>query len=162
MNSDEIKGEFTPANRKHARSYVGIQFLILFLLIFFSNNVGYQLSKFRSFGMIFELLGVLGLLLTANTLKGTLTAIPIPKPDGKLSTNGLYKYVRHPMYTSVLLLVLGIALRSGSLFKYFLLMVLTLLFYFKSAYEEKYLSQKYPEYRAYASAVPRFIPFIKA
>ena len=152
---------FEPANRIHARTYVGVQAIILFLLIFFSNKVGYQLSKFRLIGTIFEIFGLLGLLLSANILRGSLTAIPIPKPDGKLSTRGLYKYVRHPMYSSVLLLTFGIALRSGSLFKYFLVIALAMLFYFKSIYEERFLSQKYPEYGQYLGTVPRFIPFSK-
>lgn len=162
VNSIENKDNSTPANRGQARFYVGIQFLILFLLIFFSNNVGYQLSILRSIGTIFEIVGLLGFLLSANILRGSLTAIPIPKPDGKLSTNGLYKYVRHPMYTSVLLLTVGIALRSGSLIKYFLVIALALLFYSKSIYEERYLFQKYPEYGQYLESVPRFIPFTKS
>ena len=45
------------------------------------------------------------------------------------------------MYTSVLLLALGIALLSGNLVKYLLVVSLVMLFYFKSVYEEKYLDE---------------------
>jgi len=153
--------EFEPANRRHAQSYVAVQFIILALLVLVSNRVGFQFRKFGYVGTLCEAFGTLGFLLSANVMRSTLTAIPIPKPDGKLSTSGLYKYVRHPMYSSVLLFCLGLALRSGSLYKYLLTLALAVLFYFKSAYEEKYLLEKYPEYQGYAERVPRFIPFTK-
>lgn len=66
------------------------------------------------------------------------------------------------MYTSVLLLSLGIALLGGNGVKYALVMCLYALFYYKSQYEERYLRQKFADYVAYAKHTPRFIPLLKS
>lgn len=131
------------------------------LLVFLDANIGPQVHRLLNLGGLFELLGIVGVLLCAASLRRSLTALPIPKEEGKLSTTGLYKYVRHPMYSSVLLLAFGIALRSGSVIKYLLVFSLCLLFYLKSVYEERYLRQKYLDYAQYSAQTPRFIPFTK-
>ena len=123
--------------------------------------MGPQIHRLALLGWIFEWLGIVGILISAGSLRKSLTAVPIPKPDGKLSTTGLYRYVRHPMYTSVLLFATGIAIHSGTIIKYLLVIALYFLFYVKSKYEEKFLKIKYPEYAEYALRIPRFIPFSK-
>ncbi|MEK6648982.1 MAG: isoprenylcysteine carboxylmethyltransferase family protein [Actinomycetota bacterium] len=160
MNSPQFASEPKPPNRLHAWSYVAVQTVILGLLIFLNASFGFDVKKFVLIGRVFEWLGILGVLASAASLRRSLTAVPLPKTKGKLSTNGLYRFVRHPMYTSVLLLVLGIALLSGNLVKYVLALSLVMLFYFKSVYEEKYLVEKYSDYKAYAEKIPRFIPFM--
>lgn len=148
-------------NRLHAWSYVIVQAVLLVLIVFLGQNLGPQLNRSVLLGWICEWVGIVGILVSAASLRKSLTAVPIPKSDGKLSTTGLYRYVRHPMYTSVLLFAIGIAVRSGTLVKYLLVMALYFLFYAKSKYEEKFLEIKYPEYAEYALRIPRFIPFIK-
>ena len=148
-------------NRLHAWSYVVVQAVLLVLLVLLNANIGPQVHPLPNPGRFFELLGIVGVLLCAASLRRSLTALPIPKEEGKLSTTGLYKYVRHPMYSSVLLLALGIALRSGSGIKYLLAICLYVLFHLKSVYEERYLRLKYPEYAEYSTQIPRFIPFTK-
>ncbi|HEY3293649.1 MAG TPA: isoprenylcysteine carboxylmethyltransferase family protein [Candidatus Nanopelagicaceae bacterium] len=148
-------------NQLQAWSYVFVQALLLLLLVFLDANIGPQIHRFVFVGRTLEGLGIIGVLVCAASLRRSLTVAPIPKEDGQLSTTGLYQYVRHPMYSSVLLFALGIALSSGSLIKYLLTLLLYLLFHAKSTYEEKYLKLKYPDYAEYASRIPRFIPFTK-
>ena len=148
-------------NKLHAWSFVAVQAVILGLLIFLDTSLGFDVKRFVLIGTMLEWLGGIGILLSAITIRSSLTAVPLPKEHGKLGTTGLYKYVRHPMYTSVLLLSLGIALLSGNLIKYALVVGLYLLFYFKSTYEERYLRQKYDNYKEYAKRTPRFVPFVK-
>lgn len=148
-------------NQVQAWSYVFVQAVLLLLLVFLRGSLGPQTYRFDLLGTVFEGFGVLGILVSAGSLRSSLTAIPIPKEEGKLSTTGLYRYVRHPMYSSVLLLSLGIALHSGSATKYLLVISLYVLFHLKSVYEEKYLRLKYPEYDQYSSRIPRFIPFTR-
>jgi protein-S-isoprenylcysteine O-methyltransferase Ste14 len=140
-------------SKRLALIYVVVQAIILLLLVF--------LRRFTIIGTSFEWLGGLGVLLSAYSIRTSLTALPLPKEKGQLATGGLYKYVRHPMYTSVLLLSFGIALLSGQGLKYLLVLALCLLFYYKTKYEEKYLSLKYPSYKDYAKHTPRLIPFTK-
>lgn len=148
-------------NQLQAWSYVFVQALLLIVLVFLDRKIGPQVHRFEILGRIFEYLGIFGVLVCAASLRRSLTVVPIPKEDGRLSTTGLYRYVRHPMYSSVLLFALGIALNSGSFVKYVLALLLYLLFHAKSVYEEKYLKLKYPDYAEYARRIPRFIPFTK-
>lgn len=148
-------------NQLQAWSYVFVQAVLLALLIFFDESVGPQVHRFVILGRSFELLGIIGVLVCAASLRRSLTVVPIPKEEGQLSTTGLYRYVRHPMYSSVLLLALGVSLNSGSAVKYLLTLSLCVLFYLKSVYEEKYLRLKYPDYAEYSARIPRFIPFTK-
>ncbi len=148
-------------NRLHAWSYVIVQAVLLVLVIFLSQNSGPRIHRLVVLGGICEWLGIVGIVISGASLRKSLTAVPIPKKDGKLSTTGLYRYVRHPMYTSVLLFAIGIAIRSGTIAKYLLVMGLYFLFYEKSKYEERFLEIKYPDYAEYARRIPRFIPFTK-
>lgn len=149
-------------NELHSWSFVGVQAVILVLLIFMSSSFGPSIFSSTVLGTILQLAGWLAIFVSAFNIRTVLTAEPLPKQNGKLSTHGLYKYVRHPMYSGVLLLSLGIAIASGSLVKYLLVLTLLILFYYKSRYEEKYLSAQYPEYGKYAKKTPRFVPFIKS
>ena len=156
-----MRDESEIPNKLQAWTYVFVQALLLILLVFFNGRIGPQIDRFVFLGCALGLLGVLGVLICAATLRRSLTAMPIPKEDGKLSTTGLYRYVRHPMYASVLLLALGIALHSGSAIKYLLVALLYFLLYLKSVFEEKYSRLKYSEYTEYSARIPRFVPFTK-
>lgn len=153
----EDEGSKLP-NRWPSRIFVLIQGLILLLLLFTHIKFGWRIKQFLSLGTILEQLGIIGIFLSALSLRSALTAMPIPKKGGKMTSAGLYRYVRHPMYSSVLLFGLGIALYYGDLYKYILVGLLCTLFYFKSSYEEKFLIYTYSDYSDYAKRTPRFIP----
>lgn len=148
-------------NKFHSWTFVAIQAVILLLLIFMSKDFGPNITEFKTAGQLLELIGWIGIIISAINIRTVLTAEPLPRENGKLTTDGLYKYVRHPMYTSVILLTFGIAILSGNIIKYILVVALLILFYIKSNYEEKYLQDQYPEYKKYAKETPRFFPFIK-
>lgn len=145
-------------NRWPSRLFVLVQGIILALLLFTHIDRGWSVRRFFWIGTTCEWIGIIGILGAALSLQRSLTAMPIPKADGKMTRQGLYRYVRHPMYTSVLLFSLGVALYYGSLYKYLLVGSLLTLFYFKSSYEENFLSEKYPDYLNYAKVTPRFLP----
>jgi protein-S-isoprenylcysteine O-methyltransferase Ste14 len=89
--------------------------------------------------------------------RGTLSPID---PPASLVVRGLYKYVRNPMYLSVLGVLLGEGLIAPSLglleytLGWFIWINTVVLFY-----EEPALSRTFGNsYRAYAAAVPRWLP----
>lgn len=147
-------------NKLVALSYVLVQAIILGLLIFVNLTFGLKVREFALIGNVFKWVGILAVLISAYSIRRSLTAMPLPKEHGQLATNGLYKYVRHPMYTSVLTFSLGLALLSGEAYKYILVIGLAVLFYYKSIYEEKFLIKKYGDYEKYAQKTPRFLPRI--
>jgi len=104
--------------------------------------------------------GVIGLLSIVTMKLNNLRVQPIPKPDAELITSGIYNYIRHPMYSSVLLLMFPFILQTPdqiSLSLYFLL-ISTLII--KLHYEERLLEQKFPSYSNYMKRTYRLIPFI--
>jgi len=75
--------------------------------------------------------------------------------------SGPYRYMRHPMYSGIVLFSLGVGLAYAK--PVVLLSSLTFLVFFvaKSGHEEDMLVKYVDGYREYRSAVPwRIIPFI--
>ena len=86
--------------------------------------------------------------------------VPIPKETGGLITSGLYRWVRHPIYTGVLLGAFGVAVFQGHIVTALLAIALYALFSVKSRYEENLLKIAFPEYAAYMTRTGRFFPGI--
>jgi protein-S-isoprenylcysteine O-methyltransferase Ste14 len=95
----------------------------------------------------------------AFVVQGRGTAAPYDPPRA-LVAQGLYRYVRNPMYISAVLIVLGIGLWTGvaSVFGYALLLALSY-HLFVRYYEEPRLQREFgASYADYCAAVPRWWP----
>jgi protein-S-isoprenylcysteine O-methyltransferase Ste14 len=86
------------------------------------------------------------------------TPLPTPVQGGQLRSGGLYRYVRHPIYTGVIALAIGSAIPSGSVAIAAATLALIAWLEIKARWEERRLVDRYPEYAAYAARTPRFIP----
>ena len=103
--------------------------------------------------------GGLALIAVASLgLGSALTPTPVPTHSAKLSTRGLYQWVRHPIYTGVLAVVAGMTLRSASVTHLALAVVTGVFFDRKAAWEERQLHDRYADYASYASNTPKFLP----
>jgi len=72
--------------------------------------------------------------------------------------NGPYRFIRHPIYASVLLIVLGLALTTLSIAGLTVWLLFFIFYNHISAYEEKILMEKFgKEYADYVKKVPRWI-----
>lgn len=80
----------------------------------------------------------------------------------KLLTTGIFSRVRHPMYASLILIVLGIAIASGVTLALVPAVIIAVLNLLTALKEEESLIRKFgDEYREYMKKVPyRFIPKI--
>jgi protein-S-isoprenylcysteine O-methyltransferase Ste14 len=93
------------------------------------------------------------------TFQGRGTPAPIDPPK-ELVANGLYRYVRNPMYVGGTLILLGWLIWSPSL----PLLVAPILFFtathlFVTLYEEPNLRRRFGQsYESYLKQVPRWIP----
>ncbi len=87
---------------------------------------------------------------------------PYPQPlaQAQLVRTGVYRWVRHPLYGSLVLAAFGWALlwQSGAALLVTPLLVAVLVA--KSRREETWLRQKFPEYASYAAATRRLIPWV--
>ena len=98
------------------------------------------------------------LVLAALNLGRSLTPLPTPVPRGVLQTGGLYRFVRHPIYSGLLVLLFGSAATSGSAVRLVLAAALLGLLTRKARWEEDMLRRRYPDYDDYARRTPRFVP----
>ena len=69
-------------------------------------------------------------------------------------------YMRHPMYSSVILVLLGLALAAFAPLGWLGFAMGMLAVIGKSYLEETYLTAKHPAYAAYKQRVKRLIPFV--
>lgn len=75
-------------------------------------------------------------------------------------SKGPYKYIRHPMYASVLLVTFAWILDFFTIPRLIIWMVLIFDLIIKLKYEEKLLANRYKEYQDYQKRTKNLIPFI--
>ncbi len=79
----------------------------------------------------------------------------------QLVTSGVYRYIRHPMYSSLLWLALGAALKHISLQSVLLLVVTIVFLHWTAVLEERENSRRFgAAYAQYMRTTRRFIPFV--
>ncbi len=78
--------------------------------------------------------------------------------EGGLVTTGPYHYIRHPIYTSIVLFVWAGAVANWSLGVVAMAALATGGALVRMLCEEQLLVQRYPEYASYAKATKRMIP----
>jgi len=87
---------------------------------------------------------------------GTVTV----KENHALVRTGPYAWVRHPIYTGLLLAILGTAVARGELRGVWALALCTIAFVSKLRIEERWMRQEFgEEYARYSASVPALIPF---
>jgi len=97
--------------------------------------------------------------LTANRL-GNFRIMPEPKRGGQLITHGPYRYIRHPMYTSLLLFAVTAVIIIDGWWAWFNWLSLLLVLVFKAAIEEGYLTKHFAGYAEYSKRTKRFLPWV--
>ena len=147
-------------DKKKSRLLVTIQFALLAVIFFLpvgapNAETPSWILELGSF-LVWPGLGIV--IISIFKLGQSLTASPIPKEGSGLKTDGLYKWIRHPIYTGLILTTLGIALEVGSVGKLFFVGGLVVLLNYKAKWEEGFLLERYPEYRTYMSTTGRFVP----
>lgn len=136
---------------------VTIQFILLTIFyIPFYTSVFHVHLIIKYLGAFVSILGFLIILIAILQLSKNLTPFPTPKENGVLINTGLYKYVRHPIYSGIFLAALGITFYKGSYWQLVISFILLILFYYKSKYEESLLIEKYQEYENYIKVTRRF------
>ena len=111
-------------------------------------------------GTIFSLLGI-AFAIWARTYLGRNWGMPQTlRQDPELVTGGPYRYVRHPIYTGVMLAMLGsaIVISTGWIF---LLVIFSIYFVLSALREEKDMLKLFPDtYPEYKKHTKMLIPFI--
>jgi protein-S-isoprenylcysteine O-methyltransferase Ste14 len=140
------------------------QFILIALLIFVPNS-GLNTGVFSTFlvglSLISMFLGFVILALSALALGKSLTAHPMPSKNAVLVTDGLYRFVKHPIYSGLILLSFGLTIAGGFFPHTIFFVALVLLLNYKASFEEKLLASTYAGYAEYSKKTGRFIPRLK-
>ena len=135
---------------------VFLQFGLIALMIFFSHGV---LSSILSI-VIFLLGASIGLWAINHHQRGNFNIQPKLKEGCKLVTTGAYNYIRHPMYTSVLLMMLSILVSTPTLLEFIFFATLIFVLVLKAKREELLWCGHDEAYVEYKKDTKLFIPYI--
>lgn len=141
--------------------YVFIQFVLFGLFLLEVDRLRLVLPSWIQLNGI--PMGIAGLTICGIAvlqLNRNLSPFPSPTTGSTLITNGVFTWIRHPIYTGIIMGLLGASLYYQSLYKIIIIAVLAGLFYFKTSYEEERLAAVFTEYEAYKAKTKRFIPFV--
>jgi len=135
---------------------VTVQFIIMFLMIL---PFGAPIQNF-ALGMFFVGVGVLvGVLALYKNHFSNFNIGPEIKKNASLITDGIYGYIRHPMYVSVLLIMLGVLVWYANIYELVLYILLVINMLVKMFYEESLWKAKGDEYKEYSKETSMLIPF---
>ena len=111
-------------------------------------------------GSVLVLLGV-GLAVYARVYLGRNWGMPMSrKEDPELVTSGPYAHVRHPIYSGIVLAMLGSAI-GESIYWTLPLIVSVAYFIYSARHEEELMCQQFPEqYPAYMRRTKMIVPFV--
>jgi protein-S-isoprenylcysteine O-methyltransferase Ste14 len=102
------------------------------------------------------------LMIVGGILLIVLGWMQIHRAKGRLVTDGLYKFVRHPQYLGILLLTSGLLVQWVTIPTAVMWPILVYLFVRLARREEKEMEKKFGEaYLEYKRGVPMFFPFLR-
>ena len=104
-------------------------------------------------GFLIIIIACIIILVSIKDLGRNLSPFPRPINNSKLVTTGIYRFTRHPMYYSLILISIGVFIIKLSIYYLFLTISLALIIKFKIALEEKYLMHKFKNYFLYKNEV---------
>jgi len=136
---------------------VFLQFFIIFLMLLsFLEPTHYLWS-----GLAICIAGVIIGLVAINTHeRGNFNIRPDIKEHCELVTHGIYAYIRHPMYLSVLTMMFGVMLIYLSWYEIILYIGLLVVMLTKLFYEESLWQCHTVAYEEYKNRTKRLLPYI--
>ena len=147
--------------------YVLLQGILIGLILFgpqgfllLPQSLGALLPCLQVLGAGICTLGLLLSFIAALRLGKNLTPLPCPKDDCQLIQLGLYRFVRHPIYSGVLLVGFGWLLIYPYALILLYVLALAIFFEFKIKLEERWLLEKFPAYAEYCKRVKKLIPWV--
>ncbi len=103
---------------------------------------------------------VIGLLAVWEMRSSKLRVHPAPAKGAILIASGVYAYVRHPMYTAVLLVTVSGLWGNYNFFRLCVWLLLVAVLVYKLTLEEQMLQQQFAEYQQYQKHTYRLLPWL--
>jgi len=142
--------------RYYPNILVFFQFGIIGLMAFLVKGYFSSIYPFLIF-----LVGVsLGVWALRHNRLGNFYIQPKLRENAKLVTSGIYKYIRHPMYLSVIIMTLSFVVASFSWIEILLFLLLILVLWLKAKREEELWCLCDERYKEYQKRSKLFLPFL--
>lgn len=133
-----------------------LQFLLIGLIVLTS-----PLTQLKLWVLLFLLAGLaLGLYAIYTIRIGNFNISPHIRPGGFMVAHGPYRFIRHPMYTAILLVCWPLIAGHFSYVRLVFAVLLTIVLVVKLHLEEQYLRQAYGAYNEYTLTSKKLIPFV--
>lgn len=130
--------------------------LKIFYRHFSTDSVG-----IRSIGILLMLLGCSFAVWARVTIGNNWSGLVTVKENHALITRGPYAWVRHPIYSGILLMLVGTAVALGMIVNLLEVPMIALAFWLKLRIEEKFMVETFGEqYAAYRQQVKALIPHV--
>mgnify|MGYP001182252982 CR=1 FL=1 len=110
--------------------------------------------------LLAALAAAVGAAALAANRPGNFNIRPLPRAGGRLVTHGVYRWVRHPMYTAVMLFGAAAAWAGPGLPGAAALVALVGVLVVKAGVEERAMAAAHPGYAAYCARTRRFVPYL--
>jgi protein-S-isoprenylcysteine O-methyltransferase Ste14 len=140
----------------------GLLVIVAFVVtrLFNAHTLAVHSPILRVIGTVLLAAG-LGLAIWARIYLGRNWGMPMTKKEEpELVTSGPYRYVRHPIYSGLLLALLGTALATN-LYLLIALAIAGAYFIYSATVEERLMTDSFPgAYGKYKSATKMLIPFV--
>ena len=165
-----LKERMTAKKKKNVKGWDrAIMFAYTLLILVLIVLAGLDAVRFHwsQVPLVIKVIGFLGFIPAMSIVTWTMKEntylsemVRIQEERGyQVCTTGPYQYVRHPMYVGVIIFLLCLPLALGSLYALIPAFVTVILFFFRTALEDKTLHNELPGYKEYAEKVRyRLIP----
>ena len=148
-------------NRFYVAAQTGLILLFAAAVFVMPPAVPPASEALRLAGLVLCGVGLAIIVAALSAMGRVMQVAPEPKADGHLITRGVYRWLRHPMYTGMTLIVIGLALRQPTLYVIVSGVALFALLLAKSRFEERLLTARYPDYDTYRRRTWGVVPPIR-
>ena len=156
-----------PSLGPRGEGWVALQFVCIGLVaaggfLFPGSLPGFEDGAVRLLGDIVVVAGLLVIGWAVGALRParSFTAFPRPLADGALVESGPYRFVRHPIYSGLILTGIGATVSRESAAAGLATIALAIVLDLKRRREESWLVEHYPEYTAYQTRSKALLPFV--
>ena len=145
--------------KNKGRLLVAIQFAALAVLIFWpGKKVG---DTQAAISTVLETIGAAILIISLVQIRDSLKITPEPKPNANFISTGIYKYVRHPIYSGLITFGFSEVIGKATLTILVAFLILLVDLIIKFRYEDSLLIEAYGEATEYQKRVGALFPKLK-
>ena len=155
-------GEAQQPNRLYELMLVFLQFtLFVIIIVAFVPTLLWQQTLLQIIGSCMIAAGIALGVWAIVSFRQRVRILPSPDSADFLVTGGPFAYIRHPMYSALLLACAGLFMAYPTIVRFVAIIVLMMVLFAKMRYEERLLAERYNGYDVYKTHTGRLWPKIQ-